>query len=795
MKHQSKMPRRCCSAIHLLLVLALCVTPVAADVVYVTARPSPSGAGPNLDGTYSEVNITLGDTGAIASAPGRPTTSGARAWLWSTNLTSPSAGFNLTATLGVPGAIYQIYHNFSSLGGNTTTNVVLAATCSSGGTLDFNNTMKFQRSYGNPADQWQFLGFLTNAVGSATPTIQFRYQSGLVNSTLGNRLLVDCFRFTLYEPCSTVAVPLVIGPLATNLPVTVTGVSASATNVAVYQDSGRGMVKLGEVTVINAGPTVVVSVPGLVKGAQVSATQTINNQESCVQTTGSIVGGGANPRMGIAFSIREAPGASGPAGANGRDWMTNNIHFLGPSSVLLPGYGPGSGTLVVYPSNTWQTVTLQRGPNPTTPVNTCVQWYPTVGTLNNLQGKWGVLEALAISIDDLTDTGPFDIYIDNIANGTNGVFQSFEGVPVGTVGHAFNLPLYSGTTKPFLLVSPDEAEVSNDAADPGDTNSLRVQFQFGGTSALNWVRLTTYSTNNTAGFNPLVNLDEPISVPLLLQPVASLPVPWRDHDVGSVGAAGSANYSGGTFTVTGSGEDIVGTADGFHFVRQTLSGDGQVIARLLTLGDSDPLAEAGVMMRDGLFAEGAKHVFVAVDRNSQANFCRRLQPNAYSFVNSLPNGTNAAPAWLRLMRMGDTFVGHYSTNGGNWELLWFTTITMSSQVQVGLAVTAHYYGALNTATFDNVNVSGLTPVPGYWPRPVIYLGGERLGLIGPDISTGFKMLIGGNAGERYAVEASTVLGVWSDAGIVTNLYGVVDFLDTTTPSHNAQFYRIRVFTP
>ena len=39
----------------------------------------------------------------------------------------------------------------------------------------------------------------------------------------------------------------------------------------------------------------------------------------------------------------------------------------------------------------------------------------------------------------------------------------------------------------------------------------------------------------------------------------SLPSPWQTSDIGAVGATGSASYSSGTFTVTGSGADIQGT--------------------------------------------------------------------------------------------------------------------------------------------------------------------------------------------------------------------------------------------
>ena len=63
------------------------------------------------------------------------------------------------------------------------------------------------------------------------------------------------------------------------------------------------------------------------------------------------------------------------------------------------------------------------------------------------------------------------------------------------------------------------------------------------------------------------------------------------RDVGAVGVAGSASYSNGTFTVSGSGDDVWGTADAFHYAYQSLSGDGQIVARVASVGERQQLVE------------------------------------------------------------------------------------------------------------------------------------------------------------------------------------------------------------
>src|SRR6185295_6305863 len=168
---------------------------------------------------------------------------------------------------------------------------------------------------------------------------------------------------------------------------------------------------------------------------------------------------------------------------------------------------------------------------------------------------------------------------------------------------------------------------------------------------------------------------------------------WHTNIVGATGD-GSYSLNDGVFTVNGSGEDIEGTKDDFFFVHKPLNGDGQIVARVLGLLPADPNSEAGVMLRDGTNS-GARHVFLPLNSTRHVSFRRRLVENDYSVENSY-SGTNWT--WLRLMRMGDTFVGHSSTNGVDWTLMWWTTlVNMHTNLEAGLAVTAHKNGTNATA--------------------------------------------------------------------------------------------------
>jgi hypothetical protein len=152
-----------------------------------------------------------------------------------------------------------------------------------------------------------------------------------------------------------------------------------------------------------------------------------------------------------------------------------------------------------------------------------IMWNPTLTYPDTIATTWGVLEAIALTSDDPTDNGPFNIYIDDLANGTNGVFQDFEGFVAGTLaGVVFNQPGYSGTTSGFMLGSPNDATIVNEAAYSG-TKSQRVQWQFATGATNSWIRFNTYNTSVMP--NPVVNLDQPISFKILIEPVGSTPTP------------------------------------------------------------------------------------------------------------------------------------------------------------------------------------------------------------------------------------------------------------------------------
>jgi hypothetical protein len=182
----------------------------------------------------------------------------------------------------------------------------------------------------------------------------------------------------------------------------------------------------------------------------------------------------------------------------------------------------------------------------------------------------------------------------------------------------------------------------------------------------------------------------------------SLPAGWSSTDIGSVGAAGSATGSGGSFTVTGAGADIWGSADAFSFVYTTLTGDGSVVADVTAEQYVSSWTKAGVMMRETLTA-GSRHALMLVSPGKGLAFQRRVDPGGLS--TSTSGAASAAPCFLKLTRAGTTFTAFSSPDGVNWTTIGSERIAMGSTIYVGLAVSSHVAGTLASAAFGSTAVT------------------------------------------------------------------------------------------
>ena len=105
-------------------------------------------------------------------------------------------------------------------------------------------------------------------------------------------------------------------------------------------------------------------------------------------------------------------------------------------------------------------------------------------------------------------------------------------------------------------------------------------------------------TSHNQGTASAVTLDTVSVKATELPPPGTCPSAWTCADIGTVAPGpGSQSLSGGTWDVTGFGNDIWGTADSFHFAYQALAADGSMSAQIVSQTNTSAWAKGGLMIR------------------------------------------------------------------------------------------------------------------------------------------------------------------------------------------------------
>jgi len=203
--------------------------------------------------------------------------------------------------------------------------------------------------------------------------------------------------------------------------------------------------------------------------------------------------------------------------------------------------------------------------------------------------------------------------------------------------------------------------------------------------------------------------------------VKSLAVWFR----GMAGSAGSFGCDPATeiYTVTGGGTDIWDKADAFHYAYKRLSGDGEIVARVVEIGgpSTNEWRKVGVMIRESLDA-GSRHALMAVTPGSSHGLAFQYRDKSGSSHSEHGVDNVTAPYWVKLVRLGDEFTGYHSPDGVTWTMkdpggvegdaANPVTIEMGPNVYIGLAVTSHHANVMCRSVFSDMSTSG--GVAGRW---------------------------------------------------------------------------------
>ncbi len=328
---------------------------------------------------------------------------------------------------------------------------------------------------------------------------------------------------------------------------------------------------------------------------------------------------------------------------------------------------------------------------PTVVVPTAVTSLPTVTVVASTTPVPTVPVALPSSIPTVAPT----IAIPTVAPTAPGLLPSVvPSVPVPPDGSNATptVPTVGIGTPPAATATPTATGTPTAMATPTAT-----------ATAIPTASATAIATASATATGTPTAMATPTASATATASATPLPALLGSQDIGNVGVAGSIFLDvAGVYTIAGSGRDIWGTADAFHFVYGSLRGDGQIVAHVADQTETNPWAKAGVMIRETL-APSARFADIVLTPDRGAAFQRRTDPGA----NAVHTGRNGivAPAWVKLARSGSTLTGFVSRDGTTWTLVGTDTVPMATMVYVGLAVTAHNNALLSTAVFDHVVVS------------------------------------------------------------------------------------------
>jgi regulation of enolase protein 1 (concanavalin A-like superfamily) len=193
--------------------------------------------------------------------------------------------------------------------------------------------------------------------------------------------------------------------------------------------------------------------------------------------------------------------------------------------------------------------------------------------------------------------------------------------------------------------------------------------------------------------------------------------PLVSGDIGDPVIPGSTKMTSDGLEVSGSGTDIWGVSDQFHFVYQRQTGDFDVAVHVTSLTAQHLYSRAGIMAREDL-SPGSRHIiFLAFPDNRP----RHLNTSAYEFQHrEKADGESTAiyppqvvppsfpvdfpHVWLRLKRTGNEFTAFASTDGKGWKRYDSYTLDLPTTVFLGLAVTSHTTDTSTTAIFKEFEV-------------------------------------------------------------------------------------------
>jgi regulation of enolase protein 1 (concanavalin A-like superfamily) len=177
-----------------------------------------------------------------------------------------------------------------------------------------------------------------------------------------------------------------------------------------------------------------------------------------------------------------------------------------------------------------------------------------------------------------------------------------------------------------------------------------------------------------------------------------------DADVGTAARPGSAEFNAdrAEYRITGSGGDIWGKQDSFHFLYRKAAGDLALTADVRFEGEGKVKHRKGCLMVRQSLSPDSPFADVAVHGDGLIALQYRTTTGAAA---ETVHSTVKAPATVRLERRGDKFTLLIATKGQPFQPAGSANVTLHDPVYCGLAVSSHDAQASETAVFAGVSLN------------------------------------------------------------------------------------------
>ncbi len=244
-------------------------------------------------------------------------------------------------------------------------------------------------------------------------------------------------------------------------------------------------------------------------------------------------------------------------------------------------------------------------------------------------------------------------------------------------------------------------------------------------------------------------------------PVTSL----IDTEIGNTSENGSSSFSNGTWTLAGSGNGINEARNiSYHYAYTQLSGDGEMIARVQSIENTDPNADAALVIRPSLNDTQGPSASISARPSQGTHFTARNFDAADGNGSQTFPLSNLAdgPVWLKLERRGNRIFGFAGPDGVTWAPMQHVIYEdWPEDVYIGLAATSHNNSELATAVFSDVQISNPSPITDFDD----FNGTQNLSGGGGGPSSAFFPNEGGGAG--YNVTRQTNNDVDESNGLIS----------------------------